>query len=236
MIYKYVKREVKITPGKTFRLSIDVNTILHIEISNVKSKIKSELIGLKHNDYLIVSLPNIIGSEFLAKKINRNREADIICRYVYKGCAYGFRSNLKGIVTTPIKIMILQYPENIEECNFRRYQRIETILPSRIKCGTAMFYGSIIDISELGCRFAILNSRIDDNDIKIINNTSPNNVSIMLKLPGSEKDFGIPVTRRSITHEYLKISIGLEFNNLDTETQNILKRFIAEIHKYSVVA
>lgn len=231
---KYIKvqKKSKRSSNKTFHLNIDVSTILHIEMPNISSKIKLELLGIKHNEYLIVNLPTLIDSEFF-EICNENTGTKIICRYVFKGTAYGFRSELMGIITSPISILVFKYPEDVEECNLSRYRRVNTILPSRIKFGSSMFYGSITDISQGGCQFTILHSLIDAKDFDIIKNTSLANISVILKLPGIEKDVVVPAMRKSLRRDSTKVYIGVEFNNLDKNTENILKRFIADMHKYS---
>ena len=231
---KYVKvqKKTKKAPDKTFHLNIDISTVLHIEMPNLSSKVKLELLGIKQSEYLIVNLPTLIDSEFF-ETCNENTGTKIICRYVFKGAAYGFRSELMGIVTSPISILVFKYPEDVEECNLRRYQRVNTILPSRIKFGPSLFYGSITDISEGGCQFAILHSLLDAKDFDLIKNTSLANVSVILKLPGVEKDLVVPAIRKSLRRDSSKVYIGIQFNSVDKNIEDTLRRFIADMHKYS---
>lgn len=231
--YRKVQKESKKSSGGNFRLEISINTVLHVDVSDFTSKIKVELLGIKHNEFLIANLPHIIDSEFV-EKCNKGVDGgpSVICRYVYKGCAYGFRSKFLGIITKPIEIMVFQYPDNVEECNLRRYERLTAVMPARIKFGTEMFYGSVKDISEAGCQLAILNSTLDKYDLELIKNTLTTNMSIMIKLPGIEKDIVIPAIRRNVLLEKNKLCIGAEFNKLDMKTEDMVKRFIIEMHKH----
>ncbi len=232
--YKKVAQELKSSSNKPpFQLIIDINTKLHIEISEFSSKIKCELIGIKEGKYLITTLPLLFDSSFV-DKCNEAGGIDIICRYVFKGIAYGFKSNILGIVTTPIQIMVIEYPKEAEICNIRRQQRMTLLLPCRIKFGTTMFYASVLDISNEGCQMVVLKSTISKKDIEMILSISPNNVCVILKLPGSEKDILLPAIRKNYRMEETKVCFGMEFNNVPKESMDLLKGFTAELQKFSV--
>lgn len=234
---KYIKHpnELKTTSKKIFRLAIEVSTVLHIEIPEVAIKIKSELIGIKQNHCLIAGLPGIVNQEFV-DKCNQNVGTAIVCRYVFEGSVFGFRSTLMGITTSPVQFMILEYPKNAEECNLRRQKRVSIVLPSMIKFGSIVFYGSIVDLSDIGCLLVILHSAFDNKDMKVITETAPDNVILQVDLPGGEKDVLIPVIRRNIRHDTTKVYIGLEFSDkeLDSQTKDTIKRYVAEMRKYSM--
>lgn len=222
--------ELKNRSKALFCLDIELDTVLHTEIHNVASNIKCKLIGIKHNQYLISSIPDIIDSGFIEKN-NLKPGAIISCRYMHEGSVYDFNSFLMSMFTIPVKILIIQYPKNIAECNRRRFKRTRFALPSRIKFETYDYCGSIIDLSEEGCQMAMLKSNIGDN-IKIIKSLLQMDISLMLKLPGAENEIIIPVSCRNIRDEIKKISIGLEFKNVNLETDEVIKRFVNEMRNY----
>ena len=232
--YKKVVNESRLSPNKLpFQLIIDLGTKLHIEISEFSLKVKCELIGIKQDKYLITSLPLLFDSAFVDKCNNVKEGIEIICRYVFKGIAYGFKSDILGIVTVPIQIMVIAYPKNAEVCNIRNRQRMSVLLPCRIKFGTMLFYASILDISDDGCQIVILKSTMSKKDMEMILNTSPNNVCLVLKLPGIEKDVLLPAVRKNHRIEDAKVSFGIAFNNIAEESMDLLKGFTSELQKYS---
>ena len=126
--YKKVPSKLKSSSTKPpFQLIIDICTKVHIEIPGLDSKIKCELTGIKQDNYLITTLPLLFDSSFV-DKCNKADDVGIICRYVFKGIAYGFISNILGIVIEPIQIMVVGYPEGAEVCNIRRATKVAGIV------------------------------------------------------------------------------------------------------------
>ena len=97
-----------------------------------------------------------------------------------------------------------------------------------------MFYASVLDISKDGCQMVILKSSMSANDLKMILQTSQDNVCVILKLPGSEKDILLPAVRKNHRLENAKVCFGIEFNNVSKESMNLLKEFTAELQRFSV--
>ncbi len=233
---KYVTNldPVKTTSKKQFRLSIDVSSTLVIEIKSINVKIKCPLLGIKHNGYIIADLPDIIDRDTV-DKCNMHLQAEVICKYVHEGSVYGFRTSLLRVISDPIKLMVIKYPVDAEECNLRRHIRAAIVLPAKIKFKIGIFSGSILDISEIGCQMAVLNTSIEQKDIKALANTDKREALLSLKLPGEEQDILMPSIYRNIRHDTVKTYIGMEFVNLDQKAELRIKMFVSEMRKYAAV-
>ncbi len=217
-----------------FRLPISIHTILYIEPAGMKANIKCELVGIKHQSYLIADLQDSVDLEFI--EINNLKPgASIACRYMHDGAVYGFRSNLMSLYTTPIKLMTIQYPKDVEERNRRTVNRTGFGLPSTIKFGLKTYSGSIIDLSEKGCQLAILKRNIDEKGMDILINNPQKDAHIMFQLPGEEEVIKASVVIRNTRLNSGKFCLGLEFNNLDQESYIIINAFVEEMRSYLLV-
>ncbi len=224
-------KELEKKSNNGFRLPISIHTVLYIEAAGAKSNIKCELVGLKHQSYLIADLQDSIDAEFVDKN-NLKPGVYIACRYIYEGAVYGFKSYLMAVFTTPIKLMAIQYPSEVEECNRRSVNRTRFVLPSTIIFEQKTYPGSIIDISERGCQLAILKTNIDENGLEILSAPNAKDAYIILRLPGAETEIKVPVVSRNTRDDAGKLCFGLEFNNLDSATRNIISAFVEEMRSY----
>ncbi len=221
----------KLTPPpkkQPFQLIIDINTKLHIGIPEFSAKIKCELTGIKQDDYLITTLPLLYDSSFVDKCSNSDG-IEIICRYIYKGIAYGFKSDILGIITTPIQIMVIDYPKSAEVCNLRRYKRHHVLLICKVMFNSRTFYASILDINEKGCQLAILKSSLDHSTIQMMLYPSPDNVCVIVKLPGSKENVQLQGVKKNYRIESDEISLGIKFKDLCQESENLLRKFTSSL-------
>ncbi|MGR3317476.1 MAG: PilZ domain-containing protein [Candidatus Anammoxibacter sp.] len=229
------QKESETLADKLFRMDIDIGTTLYIEIPTVKLKITSKLVEIRHGERLEASLPNLIDPVFV-EKCNSHKGADVVCRYVHKEIVYGFRSPLISVVTTPKKIMILQYPTSTKVRELRRQERVPILLPSKITFGETIFYGSIVDISELGCQIMIMNPATKGENIaRFINNASPSDIHIKVNLPGIKNNVIVPMIRKNVRTENAKVSVGLEYNYVDLNMRDLINRFVSEMRRNEVV-
>jgi len=221
----------KLTPPskkQPFQLIIDINTKLHIGIPEFSAKIKCELTGIKQDDYVITTLPLLYDSSFVDKCSNLDG-IEIICRYIYKGIAYGFKSDIIGIITTPIQIMVLDYPKSAEVCNLRRYKRHYVLLICKVIFYTKTLYASILDINENGCQLAMLKSSLDESAMQMMLNTSPDNVCVIVKLPGSKESVQLTGVKKNYRIESDEICLGIKFKDLCQESEDLLRKYTSAL-------
>lgn len=220
--------------NKSFRMKIDLGTVLYFEIPTIKSKIKSKLLEMEPGESLVGSLPMLIDPAFV-ERCNNHKGAEVVCKYVYDEMVYGFRSHLISVVTTPKKIITIQYPASAKVQELRSYERISILLPTKISFGTTTFYGSIVDICETGCQVTIMNNT-SGVDIKgFISYASQSDVYIKVNLSGIKNNVTVPVIRNRVTLENDKVCVGFKFNYVDPQMQDLINRFISGMRKNETI-
>ncbi len=113
------------------RISIELGTQLEIEIEGVPTRFKSSLVGIEHDEYLIIKEPEAALYEILRNKLFRGNQ--IVVRYLCKGTLFGFRSQLVQATSTPIRLLFVEYPKTIEVYDLRSHERIDCFFPAKIK-------------------------------------------------------------------------------------------------------
>ncbi len=205
-------------------LTIDLNTELHIEIIGVIEKFKSTLIGIKVDKFIIVDLPSIFDTNS-KKIIEKNLSANVIVRYVYKGTAYGFKSNLMSLFLEPTPMLFLRYPINVEKHNLRRQRRMACRLPGKIKLDSDIFVGIVLDISTIGAQIEIVPNKY--NPDKLINSLKKNNTfAFLVQLPREFKDPVLRVDQKNIRSYDEKLYLGLEFHGIKKGDEHNISQFI----------
>ena len=108
--------------------NLPIGTPLQLEPLDAKVKglrLKSALIGLEHQEYMILKMPRIIlGGD--NKPQNNNADpvlADgdkVVIKYMFNGTIYAFESNVMSIIDDPVKQLYICYPETLREQNLRQ--------------------------------------------------------------------------------------------------------------------
>ncbi|MGR3177403.1 MAG: PilZ domain-containing protein [Candidatus Anammoxibacter sp.] len=234
---KDIHKEVginKVASNKSFRMKMDIGTVLYLEIPTIKSKIKSKLVTMTPGECLEGSLPMLIDPAFV-EKCNNHKGAEVVCKYVYDEMVYGFRSHLISVVTTPKKIITLEYPTSAKVQELRRYERISILLPTKITFGTTTFYGSIVDINETGCQVTIMDNTSGVDVKGFISYASQSDIYIKVNLSGIKNNVTVPVVRNHLASEHDKVSVGFKFNYVDPQIQDLINRFISGMRKNETI-
>lgn len=207
------------------RLSIELGTEMTIEIEGVASRFKSALIGMETNSFVLARTPQIIDGGFEIK-CHKFRGSKVVTRYLYRGSVFGFTSKLLGIVSEPIKLIVVEYPKVIEECNLRRHKRLSCLLSAKVKSGNSVFDVTIIDISEAGCQIMIVNPKVVKINMFDSNKSKDEIIHIMVNLPGVHDKFIIPGEIKAVRKDPDKVKIGMQFSEMDKKTKSFLIEFI----------
>ncbi len=216
---KYIK-----AAQKSDKLLIDIGTELNIEFKELESRFKSSLLGIVPSKYVIAQIPEIISNDFVVK-CNRKKGGDVVVRYLYDGSVYGFKSKYIGITPDPINLMILQYPNEIEACNIRKDERVNCILPGKLKIGEDVQDVSILDLSASGCQVAIINSDVDLE--RIGSELSANDrLQLLVQVPGEGKGLIMNAIHKNVRRDNLRLSVGVQFSKLMVEIRKKIDKFI----------
>lgn len=212
-------------------LPISVGTELLVEIANLKLRLKSELIGIEDEEYLLIKLAHHDpDGGFDDDAITKS---PIIIKYAYRGSVYGFKTSILNIVSVPARLAFVSYPKQIEEHNIRTSSRFDCVLPAE-----GIFDGTsteliITDISVNGCRCVILTSLVIHKKklYEVLNMDST--IELELQFPGMKEKLRLPGTIKNINKDSEEIMCGVKFEKIPKKTEKNLERFIKMLESIS---
>ncbi|MCE2595127.1 flagellar brake protein [Motilimonas cestriensis] len=130
--------------------------MLHVEAvtpAGVRSKMKLPLIGYQAGDFLLLQYPD---PSRWGDKYDVLREGyELIVRVLAEdelGSVVAFKCQILPTVTRPIKMLVASYPKMVQQQPLRAERRMATKLLAKVRCGTQMMAGQLLDISVHGCR------------------------------------------------------------------------------------
>lgn len=200
------------------RLAIDIGTPLFLEVRGIPGKYKSRLIGMDAGRYLIITMPHC--PEAAACKVDEDTFLKV--RYVHGGNVFGFTSFVKGVITSPVRLLVIAYPKQVAEQSLRKSERFDCYLPCKAGIHDATADGTIVDISIAGCRCVMPYTPTDQaDDHPSIDDT------ITLKLTTHEAgELVIKGTIVNTTEYHGAVRLGISFGEPEPATARILEKVI----------
>ena len=143
---------------------------------------------------------------------------------MHKGTVFGFKSRIKHFITTPVKLIFIEYPKKIENQNLRAHKRIDCYLPANAKIADNTTEGIVTDLSKEGCLFTAkrMNIKKSADQLQI-----DNEIGVDFQLPGVEEKITIPGKQKSIKKDKDNVDIGILFSDMATEVQEKLYDFLS---------
>ncbi len=203
-------------------IMIGVGTDLMIYIDGIDYRLRSVLIGIKKNDYLILDCPKMTGIE---TKLFDGNKINIV--FLYEGVVYGCRSAIINFIRNPTRLIFASYPYKIEKMELRASKRIACYIPStfQLEEDPTVFNGVIVDISKGGCRL-VTNS---DDSIDVSTFKVSGRVHMTLQLIGTDNTVNLAGEIQSLSLDRRKVSVGLRFAELDNNVMNKLDEYIQNV-------
>jgi len=204
---------------------MDFNTALQLQIEGYPGRLKSYLVGKEEGNYLLIKIPWLKNPE---KFFRQGQE--LIIRYVYQGCAFGFKTQVILPLFDTFNVVFVRFPTTIEDFNLRIHKRFECSLPARLEVVTRhqnrqmRFKAMVNDISKGGCRLTISLQELEwsKDPIKI-----RAEVSLFLSLPGVDGELFLQSAVRSLAQDDDAMALGLQFLDLTGKNRVQLDRFLA---------
>ncbi|MFC1491932.1 flagellar brake protein [Nitrospinota bacterium] len=138
---------------------LPVGTTIQLVDSSRNVKMQSRIIGWEPDQCVMVDQP-IRGSD----SVQLQRASPVVVRGIHEGRIMGFESSVLAQVINPFRVLFLSFPEQLEEYNFRKHQRVnaevEAFATRRTHDPVALSRsgwtprGTIRDISPGGCEFS----------------------------------------------------------------------------------
>ena len=206
------------------RIFIELGAHLQIEIEGVAFRFKSSVVGIEPNEYLIIKTPIIPHdapfSSIKHKLFPRNQ---IAIRYLHKGTVFGFKTKLIEAISTPIRLLFVEFPDTIEHYNLRSHKRIDCFLPTRIKMKDKEIKGIILDINEKGCRHQI--KALEGEKLPPVQ--IDEQITLFCQFPGIEGEHAVSGIVKNINKDKKEMALGIVFHEITPEAQKILTQFIS---------
>ncbi len=205
------------------RISIELGTQLQFEIDGVDFNLKSTLIGIEPDKYLIINAPITSPYDIKHKYFRGNK---IIVRYLYKGTVFGFQSEFVEDIYTPLKLLFVKYPEIIEEHNLRSRERINCFLPIKIKIKSEEKDGVIIDINKGGC-CCVFKRAVKDKELLSVQ--IDEQITLRCQFPQIEDEQVVLGKVKSIRRDKKQMTLGIMFHGIEPEIEDIIVQYVLAI-------
>ncbi|MBI5889001.1 MAG: flagellar brake domain-containing protein [Deltaproteobacteria bacterium] len=216
------KQTVKRTEPR-LHLPIHPGNELLIEIINLKLRIKSLLVGLEHEQYLIIKIaPNDLMGTFRSDAV---KESPMILRYLYKGTVYSFKAQLLNILSSPARLFFVSYPEEFEDIRVLENARFDCILPASTLVGNDIIEMTVVDISKEGCLCMIGAGPKQEALYGLLQVNKQ--MDIKVQFPGMTGKFGLVGRIRNTSKGTDKIMVGLVFEEMSEDVKTKLEGLLA---------
>jgi c-di-GMP-binding flagellar brake protein YcgR len=202
-------------------VSIQVGTALEIQIGGKESRLTSELIGIEEDKYLIIKMPTVQSMAGLSSALHKGNR--IIIRYMHMGTIFGFKSHIIHFITSPTKLIFIQYPERIETHELRANKRLNCYLPANVKIMDNTIEGTVTDISKGGCYLVIEKAKVASSLILQVGDE----IGISFQLPGVENKLTVAGKQKNIKKDEDSVGIGIQFDNMNIEMQKRIYDFLS---------
>ncbi|CAG1066672.1 Cyclic di-GMP binding protein [uncultured bacterium] len=206
-------------------LPITIGTELLVEFQDFTLRTKSELVGMRHNQYLII----VMQHDMSGIRPDVLKDSEIIIRYLYRGSVYGFRTNVLNLLNSPERLLFLSYPKKIEEFRVRSSPRYECILPAVTSVEGLNGDTVVIDISLDGCRCVVKSASLEDAEAFYKTMDINREAVLKVQFPGTGESYELSGSIRNISKDADRVAFGMLFGPLKSATKKRLEEFIALI-------
>lgn len=184
-----------------------------------KSRCNCELVGYKAGKYLMFRVED----EALPDRFFVNGLA-VICRFLVEdsvGECFAFKSELLQLMRFPDKLVVVNFPQNIQRRSLRNEKRNSIFVPASVRLNlevvhhTRSFNGHLIDLSSGGCRF-LFDPSHQANKV----NLAPVVLHIQCEKTGINRQIQGEV--RSSRIEEKGLSIGIQFQQTQLHLDKLM--------------
>ncbi len=205
------------TLGKPIPLGI--GSTVKLKFPGLHSLVEAAVVGMIPEQCILVSNPEPF-SEFELLVGSPER---IIVKYIDKGRAWMFKSQLLKCVDAPSPLLIFEYPGVIHYHELRKTKRSSIFVPSTFHLEAEKeIYGALIDLSTTGSLCQIKHRT--ESDLPQIDINSP--VLLRCLLPGIKEEQKINGRVRNIKTAEKETLVGVEFENLQPHLADTIGKYI----------
>ncbi len=211
----------QLTRGR--KLPIEVGEKIQIQFPESKIQLESHMVGMIPDKLLIVTtlspldgLKSLVGSP-----------KGVLIKFLDRGRAWLFKAQLLHCMDYPGTLLILDYPGIIHYHELSREKRTPIFIPMTLHLDNEKeFYGTLIDLSNSGslCRVK------KNSESGLLSRVTINHpIVIRCLLPGINEEQKIQGRIRNIREQELDIKIGIEFENLQSQLSDTIRKYIRSL-------
>jgi c-di-GMP-binding flagellar brake protein YcgR len=199
--------------------SMEFGTPMDLEIEGVEFALRSVLIGVDPDSYLIIK-PLAKNLAAIKGKLSEGRQIRV--RYVHRDTVLGFESALIRMLSPPIEALFVAYPQRIERCDRRIEERMPSFLRAEVQIGGRKVDGMVADISRSGCRCLI--KAVDE---KLPSIQIDEWITVKWQFAEIEDEHQISGKVKNISKDARELAFGIAFDSIAPETQNRIDQYIS---------
>jgi len=137
--------------------------------------------------------------------------------------AYAFRASVGGFILTPLRLLFLSYPKQVENHDLRSHPRIDYFLPANLAIGGMMLAGPFTNLGRDGCALLVEPKR-DSEPGRFIEETA----TVHLQLPGENRYRPVDGQVRSARQNPHGTLFGIQFR-LDPTARRRLYAYLLTV-------
>jgi c-di-GMP-binding flagellar brake protein YcgR len=204
-------------------LPITLDDELLIEVAALKSRIRSLLIGMEHNQYIMAKIfPNdlvgVINSEGMMK-------SPITVMYRSKGAVFRFETTIQQVVNYPVRALFLKYPDAVKTHCIPENYRYTCGLPAQTMLGNDIIDMTIVDISQKGC-MCIINTVGEENKNLSEMTYLDSKINIMVQFKGFGGREEVVGVIRNVRKDVTQIQLGVMFEQMSPSLKEKIDDYI----------
>ncbi len=194
---------------------------LNIKIDGIAIPITSVYVGQLKDNYFLIHQP----SPYATIKPKLFVGNKLVIQYLHEGTIYVFLAKIIEVITKPIQIVVLEYPEKVVNLGLRSAERVTCRVPAAIIFKGAPKEAVIEDLSITGCRINATYKPVEKNYI-----ARPNEkVQINCRFPGAFGENIIAGIVRNAKKKELKLTYGIQFETVSPEARKAIERYLETI-------
>lgn len=206
------------------RLALELGSELRLQVEGIDWAIRTEVVGMEPSRFLIVRTPDVSNVSTTGRSLLPGDR--VAARYMDRGVALGFESEVLETVSRPDRMIFLSYPDIVTPEYLRANSRIDCFLPGQLLLGTKTMTGVITDLSVGGCLWRIKSPRPEEQAMLFTALDRAMGLQLQLKLPSAEKAILIKGKLRNIRKDDARIRGGIEFVDHSSVAREQLAAYI----------
>lgn len=207
---------------ETQEISLDITngSLLNIKIDgiDIPTPITSNYVGMAKNEYVLINPP----APFATIKPKLYPGNKMVVQYLQDGIIYVFAAKIIDIISKPIKVVVLEYPDKIINRALRSEKRIVCRIPAVCVFKGLSKNGIIEDINVCGCRLTVNYQPAEKNYIGRTGEV----FKISCRLPHEPADFNLNGMVRNITKKNLAVSYGMQFEAPPADVRMAIEQYL----------